>query len=137
MLRLGALLTAVGLIGLAAAWVSGAGIRTLPTDVTIDLRYSRFEPASVSVPAGVPITIVLRNGDPIDHEWIVGDVAVHDRHRTGTEPAHGTRPTEVTVQAGETRITTIVFETPGVLRFVCHLPGHEEYGMTGEIVVGG
>src|ERR687898_1079300 len=113
MLRLGALLTAVGLIGLAAAWVSGAGIRTLPTDVTIDLRYSRFERASVSVPAGVPITIVLRNGDPIDHEWIVGDAAVHDRHRTGTEPRHGTRPTEVTVPAGTSRSTTIVFETRG------------------------
>ena len=44
------------------------------------------------MPAGVPVTIVLRNDDPIDHEWIVGDAAVHERHRTGTEPVHGVAP---------------------------------------------
>ena len=41
-----------------------------------------------------------RNDDPIDHEWIVGDAAVHERHRTGTEPVHASRPTEVTIPAG-------------------------------------
>ena len=49
----------------------------------------------MTVPAGVPVTFVLRNDDPIDHEWIVGDAAVHERHRTGTEPVHASRPTEV------------------------------------------
>ena len=61
------------------------------------------------MPAGVPVTITLDNGDPIDHEWLVGDAAFHERHRTGTEPVHGARPTEVTVPAGETRTTTVMF----------------------------
>jgi len=81
------------------------------------------------------VTIVLRNEDPIDHEWIVGDEAVHDRHRDGSEPVHAGRPAEVTVPAGEVRRTTVVFDRPGTFRFVCHLPGHESYGMTGTIVV--
>ena len=39
------------------------------------MRYSHFLPASVTVPAGVPVTFVLANEDPIGHEWIVGDEA--------------------------------------------------------------
>ena len=47
------------------------------------------------MPAGVPVTFVLVNEDPIEHEWIVGDEASHARHRTGTEAHHGARPNEI------------------------------------------
>ena len=99
------------------------------------MRYSAFTRTEVVVRAGEPLTVVLVNDDPIDHEWMVGDDAFHDRHRTGTEPVHGTRPEEVTVPAGETRTTTVTFQQPGEYRFVCHLPGHEAYGMVGVVRV--
>ena len=89
------------------------------------------------MPVGVPVTITLRNTDPIDHEWIVGDDGVHDRHRKGTEPVHGSRPAEVTIPAGSTRTTTISFATPGKYLYICHLPGHEAYGMVGTLIVTG
>jgi uncharacterized cupredoxin-like copper-binding protein len=91
----------------------------------------------VTVPAGVPVTFVLHNGDPIDHEWIVGDAAVHERHRLGTEPVHASRPTEVSIPAGHTAVTTVTFTTPGTFLYICHLPGHEAYGMVGEVHVTG
>ena len=78
---------------------------------------------------------MLRNDDPIDHEWIVGDAGVHERHRSGTEPVHNARPTEVSVPAGESRTTTVTFDEPGRYAFICHLPGHEAYGMVGTVVV--
>jgi uncharacterized cupredoxin-like copper-binding protein len=99
------------------------------------MRYSAFAPTSIEAPAGIPVTIVLRNDDPIDHEWIVGDEAVHERHRSGTEPVHASRPTEVSVPAGSVRKTVVQFDAPGTYRFVCHLPGHETYGMVGTVVV--
>ena len=81
---------------------------------------------------------MITNGDPIDHEWIVGDAAVHLRHRNGTEPVHAARPTEVSIEAGREVRTTVTFTAPGSLTFVCHLPGHEAYGMTGTLeVIGG
>jgi uncharacterized cupredoxin-like copper-binding protein len=95
------------------------------------LHYSHFEPEEVTVPAGEPVTITLRNDDPIDHEWIIGPPAVHELHRHGTEAVHNERPTEVSVPALSTRVTTITFESPAALAYTCHLPGHEEYGMTG------
>lgn len=133
----GGLALALGLTGLAIAWADGPGRGPGrgPITVEIPIRYSRFERAEVSVPAGVAVTIVLRNDDPIDHEWIVGDAAVHEQHRSGTEPVHASRPTELTVGAGSTAVTTITFTKPGTYHFICHLPGHEAYGMVGTLRV--
>ena len=93
--------------GTAAVVVAGGGTRP-STAVEIVIRYSHFEPAEISVPVGVPVTITLRNTDPIDHEWIVGDEAVQAVHRIGTELLHPSRPTEVVIPAGETRMTTVI-----------------------------
>ena len=127
------IVVALAIAGAAAAWTTVRGATGTP-EYTIDIRYSHFDPSELSVPVGVPVTIVLHNHDPIDHEWILGDAAVHERHRTGTEPVHAARPTEVTVPAGETRRTTIVIDEAGTLRYICHLPGHEAYGMVGVLV---
>jgi len=104
---------------------------------TIAIRYSHFSESVIEVRAGEAVTFELRNDDPILHEWIVGPEAVHERHRTGTEPYHDEVPTEVSLPAYETRLTTITFDTPGEYTFVCHLPGHEAYGMSGLIRVEG
>jgi uncharacterized cupredoxin-like copper-binding protein len=107
----------------------------LSDQVTISFRLSRFEPSTVRVPAGVPVVITLRNDDPIGHEWIVGTSDIHEVHRTGTELVHDTRPTEVTVPAYASRTTTLTFDGPGTYAFICHLPGHEAYGMKGVLSV--
>jgi uncharacterized cupredoxin-like copper-binding protein len=115
--------------------LSACSTASAATEVRIDMRYSAFSPAEVRVPRGVPVTIVLRNEDPIDHEWIAGRDAVHQGHRSGTEPHHTSRPTEVSVPALGTVTTVVTFPTAGTLTFICHLPGHEAYGMVGSLVV--
>jgi uncharacterized cupredoxin-like copper-binding protein len=128
--RLVALL-AFAVTGLVVASCGGGA----PDNATIEIHYSSFVQKDLEVPAGKPVTIALKNDDPIEHEWIIGSAKVHERHRTGTEPFHGTIPTEVTVPAFETRVTTITFERPGDLLYICHLPGHEQYGMVGTLHV--
>ena len=103
--------------------------------VTITIRYSAFDPTRLTVPADVPITFVLVNEDPIDHEWLIGDEAFHERHRHGTHVRHGAVPNEVSIPALETVQTTITFTDPGPVEYICHLPGHEAYGMVGTLVV--
>ena len=123
---------------LGAAAVAGAvGREQEPLVVPIEIHYSHFAPDTLRVPAGRPITFVITNTDPIDHEWIVGDAALHERHRTGTEPVHNARPTEVSIDPGREIRTTVTFTSPGTLTYVCHLPGHEAYGMVGTLVVTG
>lgn len=115
--------------------VASAACAPLPTTVDVTLKHSRFTPAQIDVPVGVPVRFVIRNLDPIDHEWIIGAPDVHARHRTGTEPVHDEKPTEVSVPALETRTTTVTFDRPGSLAVICHLPRHESYGMVGSLRV--
>jgi len=78
---------------------------------------------------------VVVNDDPINHEFIIGDDEVHARHESGTEVFHPPVPGEVSVGPGRQGVTTYLFDEPGSVRYVCHLPGHAAYGMQGVITV--
>lgn len=126
----------VAVLVTAAMVVVADGPRPAPvSSATIGMHFSKFTQTEFTVVAGIPVSIELVNKDPIEHEWIVGDEDVHLRHRTGAEPYHDEVPTEVTLRAYETKTTVVSFATPGDYIFVCHLPGHEEYGMRGVIHV--
>jgi len=133
---IGGVLLALGAAVMAWAWVGGpAAIGADEARVDIGIRYSAFSRDEVTVRAGQPLTVVLHNGDPIAHEWLVGDAAFHERHRTGTETVHGARPNEVSLAPGATVTTTVTFQQPGEYLYICHLPGHEAYGMVGVVRV--
>jgi uncharacterized cupredoxin-like copper-binding protein len=138
--RAGRVLLAAGLVlalGAVAAWVGvrragAAGTRT----VVVTMHHSKFQPAAITVAPGTEVRFVLRNTDPIVHEFIIGGQAVHDLHERGTQRVHD-GPGEVTVPAGEERATTVSFNlrAPGRLQYACHLPGHYAYGMRGVVTV--
>jgi uncharacterized cupredoxin-like copper-binding protein len=124
---------------LAAVLVAAAGACRAPDDgirtIEINLRYSTFTPSELTVNAGETVRFVLRNEDPIHHEFILGDAGVQRVHEAGEEPHHA-RPGEVSVPAGETAVTTYRFKGPGAILFGCHLPGHWSYGMRGTVRIG-
>src|SRR5258705_829994 len=119
--------TATGFgFGLAIAVLTGIAANAVarshdPIEIPITIHYSHYEPAAVTVPVGVPVTFVITNTDPIDHEWIVGDAATHERHRTGTEPVHGARPTEISIPARSEKRTTVTFAAPRSQPVIRHL----------------
>ena len=121
-------------LALVAAVLTGCGGETARASgaaVSVTIRFSHFEQTVIIVRAGMPVSVTLNNTDPIEHEWIVGTEEVHERHRTGSDGFHDQLPTEVTVPALSLRKTTVRFDTPGDYPFICHLPGHEAYGMRG------
>lgn len=101
----------------------------------VDVEHSLFEPEHLRVAEGTRVRFVVVNGDPIDHELIVGPPDVHDRHARGTEAEHPSIPGEVSVGANGTAVTTFTFDTAGTFEFACHLPGHYEHGMHGTVEV--
>jgi len=111
---------------------SSSGIRTV--DVTI--HHSRFSTSSLSFPEGTTVRFVIRNTDPIDHEFILGNRALQHYMEVTAHPDHdGSVPGQISVPAETTRSTTYTFDKLGGLLFGCHLPGHYRYGMRGEISV--
>jgi uncharacterized cupredoxin-like copper-binding protein len=111
-----------------------------PTDgvVQVSIHYSRFDPDEIRVEPGETVRFVIRNTDPIDHEFILGDAEVQRVHEDGTEAHHTPRPGEVSVPAGSTVETTFTFPETGTgsLIFGCHLPGHYDFGMHGTVTIG-
>jgi uncharacterized cupredoxin-like copper-binding protein len=109
--------------------------------VVVTMHHSRFEPSVVRVEPGERVRFVLRNTDPIDHEFILGDDAVQRRHEQGRERHHhGDVPGERSVAAGQEAATTYTFPAAldgRALEFACHLPGHYAYGMHGLARVSG
>jgi len=133
LLVLGVVVALAGAAVLVAARRAG-GVRTVP----ITIHHSRFQPAVLEVPVGTTVRFEMTNTDPIDHELIVGDEPVHQRHRVGRDRHHhGDVPGEVSVAAGTAAVTTFRFDHPGPVAFICHLPGHEAYGMVGVVNVTG
>jgi uncharacterized cupredoxin-like copper-binding protein len=114
-----------------------AGGEATPT-VVVTMHHSRFQPEVVRVAPGTTVRFLLRNTDPIDHEFILGDDAVQRRHEQGREREHhGEVPGEVSVAAGGEAATAYTFRAggPARLEFACHLPGHYAYGMRGVALV--
>ncbi len=129
---------ACGVMAYGAYATAGTGADRV---IEIKINHSAFDPGQITVEEGEEVTFVLRNEDPIDHEFIIGDPQVQRVHELGTEAHHDERPTEISIPAGETRTTTLDFEHGGLLAtadpllFGCHLPGHYDYGMRGVIEV--
>jgi uncharacterized cupredoxin-like copper-binding protein len=108
-----------------------------PGLVTVDvgIHYSHFSISTLRVRKGTLVRFLIHNGDPIHHEFIVGDASVHLRHELGTEAAHPPVPGEVSVAPDDVGETFYRFDQPGRFEFACHLPGHLAYGMSGWVVV--
>lgn len=141
-LLVGGLAIAVAVSGLAFLRPTSATAETPlgpgEATVTLTVRHSHFSPDHLVVRSGTLVRFVIRNDDPIGHEFIIGDDGVHRRHEAGTEPVHPPRPGEVSIPAGTTAETTFRFEgttAAGSVLYACHLPGHFRYGMSGTVDV--
>ena len=117
----------------AVLWAGAASATSRPTVRTVEItaHWSSFRPALIRARPGTVLRLVVVNADPIDHEFIVGDQAVQDRHERGTESHHGA-PGEISVPAHSVVVTS--WRVTGSTLFGCHMPGHWDYGMRGAIL---
>lgn len=120
-------------LSLAAATTACSGERSRTIELTV--RDSRFTPSSLSVRAGERVRFVIRNADPIPHEFILGTHAEQLAHERGTDATHDGAPGAASLDIGETATVAYLFERAGELEFACHLPGHYAYGMRGTVEV--
>jgi len=134
-LVVGAAVTGGGYAAASSAGASSATRGPGTVTVVVTARDSRFTPDHIEVWEGTQVRFVVRNRDPIGHEMVVGSEEVHRRHRGGTEAAHPPVPGEVSLGPGQTGATVADLDHAGTYRVACHLPGHERYGMVGEVVV--
>lgn len=106
----------------------------------------RFAPDSFTIPAGVDVSVVLRAGPAVEHDFVVADAAgrgdvgvvghgphAGDHHMMDTGSLHVAH-----ADAGMMVTVTMRIDEPGTYEVYCSVPGHRQAGMTGtlEVVAG-
>jgi uncharacterized cupredoxin-like copper-binding protein len=94
-------------------------LRSDAGEVWIASTEFKFVPATVRVIEGSSVTLVLDNSQgETEHEVNV--------------PAFGFY---LIARGGQVTRKTLIFDKPGEYEFMCDLPGHQEAGMKGKLIV--
>jgi len=104
---------------LALSACSGGGGSTGP--ITVVATDYKFEPANVTVKAGQPVQLVLKNSSTQVHDWVPQNVP--------GVTAKG--------EAAANQSVNITFtpSTAGTYKVICAQTGHEQLGMVGQLIV--
>ena len=97
----------------------------------------RMEPATMTVPMGVPVTFVVTNSGSTEHEFYLGDDAAQGEHEQVMMSGGMTHdePEGIAVKPGETKELTYTFVEAGETLAGCHVAGHYGGGMKAAITV--
>ena len=115
----------------------------VPTRIEIEVSLTdalKIEPASMTVPAGVPVTFFVTNSGTADHEFYLGDEEAQAEHEKEMAEMGGMshdEPEGIAVKPGETKELTYTFAEPGETLAGCHVVGHYGGGMKATITVEG
>lgn len=128
--------------------VSRPGTADAPRPVNVIMRDYRFDPTPIFLLPGETVRLNVVNGGLVEHELVLGDAALQqawsqaDAAATPPGPFATAPPASVAPGLGGLRLvlasgstTTVDYEIPttGSLELICHLPGHAERGMVGQV----
>jgi plastocyanin len=108
-----------------------------PKAVKIDVAMKEFAfvPDTITVPAGVEVTLNLSNIGNLEHEMIIMSAGKEATAPFGDEDQHNIY-WEAKLDRGETETVTFTAPSePGEYQIVCGTPGHLELGMKGLLIV--
>lgn len=113
----------MSLVLAACGQSSGAPAAVSSGEITIKATEWKFEPAIISVEAGKPIKLVLRNDGKIEHNVHVTGLTV------------GGKELQLDAKTGETVSLEFTPDKSGTFELACTLPAHKDAGMVGKLVV--
>ena len=126
------------------------GVIASPRVVTVIMRDYRFDPTPLYLYANETIELNVVNAGMVEHELVLGDAAVQaawasaDAAATPPAPFATAPPASVPADTGGLRVllqsgasTSVTYTVPaeGELLLVCNIPGHEQRGMVGQVVL--
>jgi len=112
------------------------------TDITVEMIDFAYNPSSITVPAGKPVTVTVKNIGNIEHDFVVEKIDATTKviKDSGSDAhhAHGEEQNydlHISANAGDTSVFQLTVSEPGTYKVFCSVEGHEEAGMIGELVV--
>jgi uncharacterized cupredoxin-like copper-binding protein len=111
------------------------------TEITLLANEFKFEPASITVPVGQPVTLTIKNKGAIEHDFVIQKIKMKDvveqtsSMNMGHDMAGMNYDLHVATMGGESSVITFTPVEAGTYEFFCAIKGHKESGMTGTMVV--
>jgi uncharacterized cupredoxin-like copper-binding protein len=112
------------------------------TEITVEASDFNYFPLSITVPAGQPITLLLKNMGKVEHDFVVDKINVTNVQASDTGPAAhhqmGDTPEydlHFFARAGDTAVLNFTAMEPGTYEVFCSIEGHKEAGMIGKLIV--
>jgi uncharacterized cupredoxin-like copper-binding protein len=121
-----------------------------PRDVNVIMRDYHFDPTPLFLYAGETVRLHVFNAGMLEHELVLGNAAVQqawdaaDSRATppapfATAPAASVEPAlgglRLVLGSGQSADTLYAVPAAEAPQLLCHLPGHVEHGMVGEVVL--
>ena len=124
---------------LALAACSGAA--TEPSTIVLKAEGLKYNPTTIEVTAGQPVSLVFQNADSVEHDFSVMEIpmvmdataepmAGHDMGGMTDQPQ-----LHMAMAMGQTGTMQFTPSKPGTYEFFCTVPGHKEAGMVGTLIV--
>ena len=111
-------------------------------EITVEASDFAYKPASITVPAGEPVTITLNNIGKVEHDFVVEKISVTNVEASDTGPAahhQGEHEADYDLhffaRAGDTATLQFTALEPGTYEVFCSIQGHKEAGMIAKLVV--
>lgn len=112
------------------------------TEINVEASDFAYQPTSITVPAGEPVTISLNNSGRAEHDFVVEKINVTEVQASDSGPAaHHAGGHEADydlhffARAGDTETLQFTALEPGTYEIFCSIEGHKEAGMVGTLVV--
>ena len=112
------------------------------TELTVKMTDFAYNPSSLTIPAGQPVTLTLMNTGNIEHDFVIEEIDVTTKvlQDSGSDAhhAHGEEKNydlHASAGIGDTTVLEFTALRPGTYKVFCSVEGHEEAGMVGELTV--
>jgi uncharacterized cupredoxin-like copper-binding protein len=85
------------------------------TLVADDIMWSTHE---IHAKVNQPVELTIRNDGALDHDIVIEDLDV-----------------DILLSPGTIHVINFTVDHAGTIQYICSIPGHEEAGMVGEIII--
>ena len=124
--------------------VSCAAPTAQKAEITLTAKEFAFEPSAITVKAGQPVTLIIKNKGTMEHDFVIEKIGVKDvatpadggmNMDMGHDMTGMNYDLHVATMSGKTSTVTFTPLNAGTYEFFCTVKGHKEAGMTGTLVV--
>lgn len=112
------------------------------TKLKVEMKDFAYNPPSLTIPAGQPVTLIVNNTGNIEHDFVVERIdaitKVIEDNGSNAHHAHGEEQNydlHISARPGESSVLELTVSQPGTYKVFCSVEGHEAAGMIGELTV--